>query len=144
MVAAKLATMKHGGDRGANQHGERQGANLPDATTNSEAAKLLNVSERTVKTAKSVQEKGAPELIQAVEKGKVSVSAAAEIATKPKEEQQKIVELSKDEIVKQARKIERERKAEKKADVEISTSQADAAKLLNVGRETVNKAREPI
>src|SRR6266480_1871031 len=68
MVAAKLANMPNGGDR-AEQHG----ANLHFAST---AADLLNVSERSVKTAKQVQERAAPELRQAVEQGKVSVSAA--------------------------------------------------------------------
>lgn len=75
MVAAKLAAMPRGGDRK-----EHQRANLPSA---SDAARMLNVSERTVKTAKQVQERGTPELQAAVEKGEVSVSAAAEVARLP-------------------------------------------------------------
>lgn len=91
MVAAKIAKMTHGGDRGANQHGTRQEANLPVATTNIQAAAILNVSERSIKTAKHVQEHGTPELVKAVETGKVSVSGAALIAKQDEEVQKKIV-----------------------------------------------------
>lgn len=91
MVAAKLAKMPHGGDRGVNQHGQRQEANLPVATTNAQAAQMLNVSERSIKTAKQVQEQGAPELVKAVEAGKVSVSAAAVIAKQDQDTQRRLV-----------------------------------------------------
>jgi hypothetical protein len=77
MVAAKLATLK----RGDNQHspiGE---------TSQAKAAELLNVGKRTVERAAEVHEHGAQELINAVEQGRVSVSAAADVASKPKEEQ---------------------------------------------------------
>lgn len=82
MIAAKLAKMPVGGDRT-----EQHRANLHSAQI---AGKMLNVSERTVKTAKHVQEHGAPELVHAVEAGEVSVSAAAEVASLPKDEQVKV------------------------------------------------------
>jgi len=41
-----------------------------------DAAEKLNVSERTVNTAKQIKEKGSPELVAAVESGKVAVSDA--------------------------------------------------------------------
>lgn len=72
MVAGKLANMPNGGDR-ENQHR----ANLHSA---SDAAAMLNVSERSVKTARKVRDKGSEELVEAVEKGGVSVSAAADVA----------------------------------------------------------------
>src|SRR5690606_18766996 len=68
MVAANIARLP----LGANQH--TASANLP---TQAEAATMLNVSERTVRSARQVRDDGAPELVQAVEQGKVSVSAAA-------------------------------------------------------------------
>lgn len=74
VVAAKLATMTHGGDRKTDQD-----ANLHvDRTT---AATMLNVSTRTVADATKVINEAAPELVAAVESGKVAVSAAAQ-ATK--------------------------------------------------------------
>jgi DNA-binding CsgD family transcriptional regulator len=71
VVAAKLATLSHGGDRRSDQ-----AANLP-VVTQAEAAELLNLSERTVRTAREVLDHGAPELVRAVERGQVSVSAAS-------------------------------------------------------------------
>jgi ParB-like chromosome segregation protein Spo0J len=73
MVAKKIETVKHGGDRKSDQD-----ANLHvDRAT---AAKMLNVSERSVANASTVIEKGTPDLVSAVEQGKVSVSAAADFA----------------------------------------------------------------
>jgi hypothetical protein len=55
------------------------------ALTDADAGKLLNVGERSVERAKTVQRDAIPELTAAVERGEVSVSAAADVATKPKE-----------------------------------------------------------
>lgn len=71
MVAAKLAKMP----QGARTDLELR-ANLHEVSAE-RAGQMLNVSERTVKTARQVHEKGAPELVAAVETGRVSVSAAA-------------------------------------------------------------------
>jgi hypothetical protein len=79
MVAASIANMPLGGAgyRSANlQTDPGQAVNLPLEVSVAEAAKKLNVSERTVKTAKQVKEKGSPELVAAVESGKVAVSDA--------------------------------------------------------------------
>lgn len=88
-VAAKLANMGHGGDRKSDQ-----AANLPDdraPISQAQAAEMLNVSERSVRTAKTVIEHGAPELVAAVESGAVSVSAAAAVTELPQEEQAAVV-----------------------------------------------------
>lgn len=99
MVAAKLATLK----LGDNQHSE----GLPIGRS----SELLNVGERTVARAREVQEHGTPELVHAVEQGVVSVSAAADIATQPREEQREIVARGEREILRAAQQI-RARKAE--------------------------------
>jgi len=82
MVAAKIANMP--ANTGV-------AANLQSLTSRAEAAEKLNVSERIVNTAKKVQKKGAPELIEAVETGEVSVSAASNIVDLPVNEQKNIV-----------------------------------------------------
>ena len=87
MAAAKLANMPDGGDRQA-QHT----ANLRSA---SEAAALMNVSERTVTSAKQVQEKALPELREAVEQGHIAVSSAAQAVDLPPEQQRDIAEQAK-------------------------------------------------
>lgn len=80
MIAAKIETYKQG----------RPGkdANLHDKISREQAAEMLNVSPRTVASAAKVLDDGIPELIEAVEGGDISVSAAAEIAKLPQEEQQ--------------------------------------------------------
>jgi ParB-like chromosome segregation protein Spo0J len=67
-VAAKIATL---GD------GQRQVGKFADVATQKESAKLMNVSERSVRSARQVLERGTPELIASVEQGKKSISAAA-------------------------------------------------------------------
>src|SRR5262245_24632945 len=101
MVAAKLATLR----RGDNQHspiGE---------TSQAKAATLLNVGKRSVERVVEVRDHGAPELVQAVERGNVSVSAAADIATQSVDEQREIVARGEREILRAAQDI-RARKAE--------------------------------
>jgi len=90
MVAARVANLAHGGDRRSDQ-----AANLPLEVPVAEvgqarAAEMLNVSPRSVRDAKAVQEKGSPELARAVDQGKLAVSAAAKAATLTPETQAKI------------------------------------------------------
>ncbi len=105
MVAAKLAKLPVG----ANQH-TAGSANLP---TQTEAASLLNVSERAIRSAKAVERTGAPELIAAVEADKVSVSAAADIATLPVPEQ-RLIDLNDTKAVLNAAKAIRTERANEK------------------------------
>jgi hypothetical protein len=68
MVAAKLATMTQGARTDLGQICTKSSA---------DAGMLLNVGERSVKSAKKVRAKAAPALIKAVEDGKIAVSVAA-------------------------------------------------------------------
>ncbi len=70
LVAAALATMGHGGDRKSDQT-----VNLPLDNSNEGAAKQLNVSEKTVRTAKNVK-RDVPDLAEKVNKGQMSLHAA--------------------------------------------------------------------
>ena len=82
MIAAKLATMGEG-------RPEKTGS--IDLVSQSQAATLLNVSVPSVKRARVVYTNGEPDLVDAVERGDVAVSAAAEVATLPVEWQRVIV-----------------------------------------------------
>jgi ParB-like chromosome segregation protein Spo0J len=82
MVAAKLANLSDG------QRADRVASSIDLPT----AAKLLNVSESSIKRAQTVQREADPEIVRAVESGEVSVSAAAQFAKLPKEEQAEQVE----------------------------------------------------
>jgi hypothetical protein len=76
MVASKLATLAHGGNR--------QSANLHLEVKASVAAAVLNVSERSLASAAAIRKHGTLELIRKVEAGEISVSAAAKQAQPPK------------------------------------------------------------
>lgn len=99
MVASRLATLP----RGANQHAQIC------APSQDEAAELLNVSRRSVQQAKKVSDDGAPELVEAVEQGRVSVNAAATIAEAPKDQQREIVARGEKEILEAAKQIRAEK-----------------------------------
>jgi len=79
VVAAKLANLERG----------RPGENpqICGFVSQSSAAELLSVSERSVSSAKKVMRDGVPELIEKVESGEISVSRAAELAEMPKHRQ---------------------------------------------------------
>jgi N6-adenosine-specific RNA methylase IME4/ParB-like chromosome segregation protein Spo0J len=82
MVAAKLATLP----RGANQHASIE------APSQEAAADLLNVSRSGVQRAREVLDHGTPELVHAVEQGRIAVSRAAALAEKSPEYQKAVVE----------------------------------------------------
>lgn len=94
MVAANIANMANGGDRKSDQR-----ANLPsdpDAQTPppvslEQAAEMMKVSRRSVVAAKAVLREGVPELADKVSSGQIAVSAAADVAQLPKEEQQEVL-----------------------------------------------------
>ena len=69
MVASRLANLNHG----------QKKADVEISTTQTEAAQLLNVSRESVVSARKVLDQGDQSLIEAVDSGKVSISAAATI-----------------------------------------------------------------
>ena len=104
MVGAKLANLGHG---------QRSDRSIDLSTTQPQAAEMLNVSVPSIKRARDVIAGGSPELVHAVEAGNVSVSAAADVATLPKQEQAEIVARGEREIL-QAAKLIRAGKAEER------------------------------
>jgi hypothetical protein len=78
LVASRLANMVVGGK-------ETNSANLQDCKpiSRADAARLLNVSERTVASAAKVRDDASRELVAAVERGQIAVSAAEKIARLP-------------------------------------------------------------
>lgn len=78
MIAARLANLDEG----------RPPTTAQDyAVSQGQAAAMLGVSRRSVQSAKVVRDRGAPELIEAVEQGRISVNIAAQVAKKPRREQ---------------------------------------------------------
>jgi len=104
MVASKAMPMlekearrrqREGGSKGGRNPRGKLRANLPEASSRADerrarakAAQLVGVSPRTVADAVKVRKKGAHEVVAAVERGDVAVSAAAAIVDRPHEDQQ--------------------------------------------------------
>jgi len=80
MVAAKLANLKPG----ANQH-TKKGPSIEGAS------KILGIGHASAERAKKVIDKGAPELVKAVEQGTIRVSAAEKLLDKNQDEQRKVL-----------------------------------------------------
>jgi N6-adenosine-specific RNA methylase IME4 len=95
MVGAKLANLTKG------QRRDRVDGSIDLST----AARMLNVSEPSIKRARSVQASGSPELQHAVEQGRVAVSTAEAIASLPQAEQSARVATGDQEILGAAKAI---------------------------------------
>lgn len=101
-VAASIANMKQGERTDIPSIGGR-------SISQEQAAELLNVSVKSVERASKVQRDGIPELREAVREDRVSVSAAADVAELPKEEQREIVAKGEKEILEAAKQIRAQR-----------------------------------
>ncbi len=75
MIAAKVITFGHGGNRYL-----KQAAKMPLGITQKTAAKMFNIGERYVRLAATVVAKGAPELQEAVERGDIALPDAVKVA----------------------------------------------------------------
>ncbi len=96
MVAASIVDW----ERGVNQT-TGGSANLPTRT----AAAKLSISERAVTAARRVRDHGAPELIDAIRAGKVSIHAGEALSELQHAEQCKIVRQEQKQIVAKAKEI---------------------------------------
>lgn len=92
--------------------------NLPfqeSGQSRDKAADAVGVSGKSVDFASKVIEKGAPELVKAVEQGKIAVSTAAAITQLPKDEQKRVVETKDAKVIVAAAKEANEIKKVEKA-----------------------------
>lgn len=87
MVAARLANMRQG--ERTDIKAAAPSANLPKVDQPT-AAKTLSISERALRSARKVQEHGAPELVRAVDRGRLAVSVAEKATKLAPEVQRKI------------------------------------------------------
>jgi ParB-like chromosome segregation protein Spo0J len=119
MVGARAKPMFEEEARKRQAHGQTAPgktlvANLPEAldagTSRDKAAAIVNVSPRTVETAAKVIKSGAPELVDAVDHGEVSVSAAREIAELAADEQRAVVAGGRKKVRAKASEIRKTRK----------------------------------
>ncbi|MBK0020941.1 S-adenosylmethionine-binding protein [Ochrobactrum sp. S46] len=97
-------------ERGINQT-TAGGANLPTRR----AAERLSISERAVKSAKRVIQQGAPELLDAIRSGKVTIHAGEAISELQHSEQAKVIREEKKAIVAKAKEIRSDQQKVKRA-----------------------------
>lgn len=90
LVAARLANMRQGERTDREPSANLQEDEAPKISQ-AEAADLLNVSARSVSSAKQVLDHAAPEVVEALEQGKIAVSTAEALSELPKEQQADIV-----------------------------------------------------
>jgi N6-adenosine-specific RNA methylase IME4 len=91
MVAARLVNLP-----AHRPPSKDESANLPTSPVSQPvAATMLNVSERLLRSAKAVQQGAAPELIAAVEQGRLAVSVAAHAAKLSSQDQREIARCAK-------------------------------------------------
>ena len=83
-----------------------------EGISQAKAAELLNVSVASVERASKVQRDGTPELRAAVQSGRVSVSAAADVAELPQHDQAAIVARGEREIIETAKRLRQAKSAE--------------------------------
>lgn len=111
---AKERQRDHGGTAPGKKNtcGKSATSASDDSKARTKAAEALNVSPRLVQDAKRVATTAAPEVVAAVQQGKLAVSAAVKIAAKAPEEQRAIIErvdagTSPADAIREARREER-------------------------------------
>jgi N6-adenosine-specific RNA methylase IME4/ParB-like chromosome segregation protein Spo0J len=107
MVAARVATYAHGGDRRSS--GKSAGR------SQAEAARELGSSERAVRQAGKVLREGHPDLIEAVDDGHIAVSLAEQLLDRPEHEQALVAKEAREgkpaaKVVRELNRRERHRK----------------------------------
>ena len=125
MVAEKVANIP--------KHVHKSDAQNCASTSQGEAAKQFNVSERSVQQARKVRTDGVSELSEAVETNKIPVSVASTIADAPPERQREVIAKDdKKAILAEARKIQSEVREQKRQEV--------IAKLEDIETQEVKQA----
>jgi ParB-like chromosome segregation protein Spo0J len=102
MVAARLAKLEVGRPK--------EKPSIEGITTD-RAAELLHVGRASVERARTVQEKAAPELAQAVDRGDIPVSTAAKLVHLPKDRQRELAASGKKAAAKSAKQVETRKRA---------------------------------
>lgn len=121
MVAAELATLQNG----SNQYQKQGGEISPATLTIEQAAETVGVDRKSVVTAKAVQRDAAPEVVEAVKAGDLSLNAAKKLAeAEPdKAKQAEIVAKGKEHV----REVVAAKKAEPKSEPPVALPAAKKA-----------------
>jgi ParB-like chromosome segregation protein Spo0J len=97
LAAEKLATAMAGRPR-KNVSADTDSPEAEAAVTVKEAARLLGVAEPSVRKVRKVRKDAVPEVVEAMEQGQLTPTAAVNLSRKPKEEQTAIMQLPIDQV----------------------------------------------
>ena len=144
MVGARLKPLFEEEARQRKLSGKRAdlSANLRQGRSSESAAALASVSARSVETATAVLKRGASELIELVESGKVAVDQAGYLAKLPKREQKDIIAKGKSEIAFAAKRVQNQLR-EKRGEENFSRFYKKVQPLKELGRYSVILADPP-
>lgn len=136
MVAAKIARLP----RGVHRDSLIRDTAIAVSPSQAEVAAELNVSIDSVQRARKVEDGGIPELVAAVEAGKLTVSAAAVIAEQSPEVQREIIAADDEKgIIRRANEFKRQKREARKAEKEAArqkAAEAAAAVVEQITHET--------
>lgn len=142
MVAARIANIQLGDNQyrkvGPPIGGPTGGA---VAVSQTQAARMLNASPRSVQRAQVVLKHGVPELQTAVVSGLVGLGAAEVVATKAADEQREIMSQGPVAVAQAAKKVKEERATEKRAKMSYE-DQLTIADRVAKGERAEDIARE--
>ncbi|MEG0920722.1 MAG: plasmid replication/partition related protein [Comamonas sp.] len=113
-------------------------AELEKVATREAIAKAARLSSSQVAQIEKIQKSAAPELVEALKAGDISINAAAVVASLPKEEQQAAAQGGKDELKKVVKSVRDAKRKPKEDKPEGAAEQAPAA--IAHGAEAVDAA----
>ena len=138
-VKAKLGE-RQGGDRRSDEFQNPQKRTLSEGKTEDIAAKAAGFgSADTLIRAKTVVAKGAPELVEAMDKNELSINAAAQLTKLPTEEQRGALKGGTHAIVAEAKRL-REKERQKTLEAESAPAPKSTIIQLPVVTKTVRVA----
>lgn len=127
MIATRLATL---------ERGQKKADAQICASSQNDAADMLKVSRRSVQLAAVVQDKAAPELVSAVERGDIPVSTAAKLVELPASRQREIASAGKKAAAKSAKQIDQRQQARRVAVAPSAPKETEHDKDLRFLRQT--------
>lgn len=131
MIGARILDMFKEEAEARMKAGKAPKANLPKGASRDQAAKVMNVSSRSISSAKNVLKNGSPSMKEAVDKGTVSVSTADKLSGLPKSKQDEIVASGPSAVKKAAKELKKNKKAQPIAENNESQS-ASAEQHLTI------------
>lgn len=99
----------------------------PPLSTREEVAKVAGISSNAISRIERIQKTAAPELVEAIRAGTISINAAAAVASLPSEAQVAAVAAGKKELQQVAKQVREAKSPPRTARVEAQNDEADSA-----------------